>query len=650
MRRVPHRLRPILSTPALHHSSAPAHPFRLRSGSLSLFLAAAAFLACAALGFSAPRTAQPAAPSTELSSNRYLLIVDTSVAMEPRGRAMLKTVEQMLKSGLGGQLREGDTLGVWTYNSTLYAGRFSLQRWSPAQQKAVTSRIAAFLKAQKYELFPLLDTVLPALDGVLRNSESLTVILVSAGDGAMQGTPFDHRINEFWEGARERQKAAKMPFVVVLRAREGRITDCTLNLPPGPVEMPPISTELQPASTSPQPGPPEAPLKVQTPVPQPPTVSAVKPKPLQPPKIEEAPAPRARPTVAVVTNEPAAQELTTNVPTPVASAEPVKAEKNSAQPIAALPAPATTSIAPPVVEAEQPKTPPPPKDAAKDEAKPAPAPAKETKVAQAEQPKPVAPVAESKKPDPKPTPPPEPAPAPAQTQVSPSVQPTPAQPPPTPNPEIAKAPVAQPAAPAQPPAHPTPTAPKVEPANAPGPLPAQAAPAQVVATPLPPPPSMPPAKAIEAPKLAFGPKPTFAPGSAAEPRAVASDPAAGTLPSGQSASDPAAAGTRSEASRVSSPAPSRVADVRPSAPLSNAVLGLAPTASSPSGPKESPAPPIQTATATPAQSFLSQRTTWIAGAFLAAAACAFAWRSLRRSRSAPHGSLITRSLDTDRKP
>ena len=125
----------------------------------------AASLACVALGHAAPRPAQPAAPPTALSSNRYLLIVDTSRAMEPRKRAMLKAVQDLLKSGMAGQMREGDTLGVWTYDADLSAGRLPLQRWSPGAQKAITSRSVAFLKGQKCELLPVLESVLPALDG-----------------------------------------------------------------------------------------------------------------------------------------------------------------------------------------------------------------------------------------------------------------------------------------------------------------------------------------------------------------------------------------------------------------------------------------------------------------------------------------------------
>ena len=61
-------------------------------------------------------------------SNRCLLIVETSRSMQRRAEAVLKAVQDLLTSGLNGQLRQGDTLGLWTFNDDLYTGRFPLQR------------------------------------------------------------------------------------------------------------------------------------------------------------------------------------------------------------------------------------------------------------------------------------------------------------------------------------------------------------------------------------------------------------------------------------------------------------------------------------------------------------------------------------------
>ncbi len=180
--------------------------------------------------------AEPA--KAPLPSNRYLLVVETSRSMQRRADAVLRTVQDLLKSGLGGQLQRGDTLGVWTYNEDLYTGRLPLQTWSPQAQKDVIQHVLAFLKGQKYEKQVRLDKVLPAIAGVINASHSITVILVSSGDESIHGTAFDARINAFYQNWHDEQQKARMPFVTVLSGLDGRYADFTVNTPPWPVQMP----------------------------------------------------------------------------------------------------------------------------------------------------------------------------------------------------------------------------------------------------------------------------------------------------------------------------------------------------------------------------------------------------------------------------
>ncbi len=104
------------------------------AGRLLSWALVAGFLLVAIMAPSAAG-AQANAAKAPLSSNRWLLVVDTSRAMHRRSGAVLKAVEELLMSDLNGQLRRGDTLGLWTFNKDLYAGRFPLQTWSPEGKK-----------------------------------------------------------------------------------------------------------------------------------------------------------------------------------------------------------------------------------------------------------------------------------------------------------------------------------------------------------------------------------------------------------------------------------------------------------------------------------------------------------------------------------
>ena len=185
-----------------------------------------------------PLLAQADTAKAPLPSNRYLLVVETSRSMQRRADGVVQTAQDLLMSGLGGQLRRGDTLGVWTYNENLYAGRFPLQTWSPESQKDITLHTLAFLKGQKYEKQARFDKVLPALSGVIKASPLITVILISSAEDKIHGTPFDDRINGFYLKWHDAQQKARMPFVTVLRGQEGVFADFTVNAPPWPVQMP----------------------------------------------------------------------------------------------------------------------------------------------------------------------------------------------------------------------------------------------------------------------------------------------------------------------------------------------------------------------------------------------------------------------------
>lgn len=242
------------------------------------------------------------------SANRCLLIVDTSRAMQRRTEAALKVVQDLVMSGLDGQLRRGDTLGLWTFNEALYAGRIPLQTWSPESRREIASRTITFLKAQPFEKRADFAKVAPALAGVVETSARITVILISAGDERVVGTPFDTPINEFYRRWHDQQRKARLPFVTVLSAQRGQLADYALNLPPLPLQLPHLSHEAHAEKATPRKLPealPEArsakpelaPAKVEAPVPPVVEADTSKPATVKPPE-------PVMPPVKVVKAEP----------------------------------------------------------------------------------------------------------------------------------------------------------------------------------------------------------------------------------------------------------------------------------------------------------------------------------------------------------
>jgi hypothetical protein len=80
----------------------------------------------------------------------------------------------------------------------------------------------------------------------MRNSQFITVILISDGQEKIQGTPYDTQINNYYEMWQKEQDQAKVPFLTLLRAERGQFTTFTVNTPPWPLEMPALPTALLP--------------------------------------------------------------------------------------------------------------------------------------------------------------------------------------------------------------------------------------------------------------------------------------------------------------------------------------------------------------------------------------------------------------------
>ena len=278
------------------------------------WLAAAAFPSCVC--------AQPA-PAPAPPSNRYLFVVETSHSMQRRSEAVLKTVQDLLLSGMKGQLHPGDTLGLWTFNDDLYAGRFPLHDYSPENQRALASAVREFLSQQTCEKSAKLDKVWPALSRLIQDSDFLTIVFVTSGDATLEGTPFDAPIKQFYRTWYAEQQKAKMPFVTVLRSKQGKLTDYSIGAAPWPIEMPPLPPELRatnivptiaasPAKLTPATA---APLIVvgKKPEPPAPVASTIAPPPATPPSSpvsnSASPALPQVPTPSVASNSPPAQPL-----------------------------------------------------------------------------------------------------------------------------------------------------------------------------------------------------------------------------------------------------------------------------------------------------------------------------------------------------
>jgi len=304
-------------------------------------------------------------PTGRVPSGRVLFVVETSAAMSRRAPAVQTMIGNLLSASLHGQLRRGDTVGVWTFDDELHAGKFPLKAWTPEANDKIAGEAVAFLKAHRYEKKSRLEAVWPSLQRLFQESERLTVVLVTDGDDEFSGTPYDRELNSAFREHFKAQQKTRMPFATVLRSRRGQFIGATLNLAPWPIEFPVFPPEPRiaeapkPKSTPPQKKP-EPPPKLEL------TLigtNLVASPATNPTSLPANPLKSDPPKPALATNAPAANatEPPKSPPqeTVAATAPPLSAGTSAAPKVdAAAPPPVSVPVTAPKVEppVSEPKT------------------------------------------------------------------------------------------------------------------------------------------------------------------------------------------------------------------------------------------------------------------------------------------------------
>jgi hypothetical protein len=343
--------------------------------SLRPILAAARLWVLAGIFLSAPWSRADEPPATRRHmENRFLFVIDTSSAMKARSNGVEEAVNGLIESGMRGEVRKGDTIGLWTYSDQLDTD-FPMEVWSEQKKDDIMKEVRAHLRHLRYEKRSHLEKALPAILQVVTNSERVTVILIFDGADLIKGTPFDKDINGLHKHYVGEFRSAHAPFVTLLAARNGAVFDYTINYP-GTVMVPHTADPLPPPQTNtPQtliasaPPPPEEPAPAPASVPPPPAKVQIVLSGSDFAHKAGTPAPAAASAVAVVTPAPASAPVAaSNVPSPaeaapavvqaaqtnVAPAEPERAPPPATivtppakpAPAAAAPSPISTAAAP----------------------------------------------------------------------------------------------------------------------------------------------------------------------------------------------------------------------------------------------------------------------------------------------------------------
>lgn len=202
-----------------------------------------------AAAFAGPNAGAQNAVADSFIGDRFLFIFDTSDEMKSRVKEVQTEINGLLATSMAGELHEGDSIGVWTFNQKLHTGEFPLLDWQPQNAARTAKTINQFVEKQSYNGKTDFSVLQPMLKQVMRSSPKLTVLIFCDGEGSVGWTPYDKGINDVFKTRWEEQKNSHQPFVLVARTQFGKYDGCTVNFPPGMVNFP-VFVEAPPSGSS----------------------------------------------------------------------------------------------------------------------------------------------------------------------------------------------------------------------------------------------------------------------------------------------------------------------------------------------------------------------------------------------------------------
>ena len=170
---------------------------------------------------------------------RWLLVFDTSAPMKKRLPGVEAALKTFLGTSGGGHIRADDTIGVWTFCRQLRTGEFPLTTWTPERSAGTISNVVNFVRRQWFAGDTSLEALQPSLGRIIAGSDRLTVLIFCDGNSQMDWTPYDNGINQTFRQNFAGREKSRQPFVLLLRTQQGKFTGCTVNYPPGEMNLPP---------------------------------------------------------------------------------------------------------------------------------------------------------------------------------------------------------------------------------------------------------------------------------------------------------------------------------------------------------------------------------------------------------------------------
>ncbi len=146
-------------------------------------------------------------------------------------------IHELVMSGFDGQIQPGEEIGLWTFNEETYTRPFHPRHWDPLANALLAQETAGFVNRQIFAGRTRMDRLMRDLLQATRQSKHVTVLLMSDGEEAILGTPYDKSLNEIYRERRRELHKAKVPFVTILSVRDGAFSGWGVHAGAAPITL-----------------------------------------------------------------------------------------------------------------------------------------------------------------------------------------------------------------------------------------------------------------------------------------------------------------------------------------------------------------------------------------------------------------------------
>jgi len=154
--------------------------------------------------------------------HRFLFVVETSAANRKFENNNRQALFDLIVGGVNGNMRSGDTYGIWTYNEEVRAGEFPLTIWEKEQALDLAGQAAAFLQKQKYAKKASPSFLVDDLRRLSDRVGDFNVFIICSGEDPISGTPFDQNINAAYKALGKQSARTGRPMVTSFAVRKCR--------------------------------------------------------------------------------------------------------------------------------------------------------------------------------------------------------------------------------------------------------------------------------------------------------------------------------------------------------------------------------------------------------------------------------------------